>query len=50
MMPERLARDARAAVVLAEAEVRELGDEAIGPEQLLAGVLQSAGRNMAALC
>ena len=50
MMPERLARDARAAVVLAEAEVRELGDDAIGPEHLLVGVLQSAGRNLAALC
>ncbi len=50
MMTERLARDARAAIVLAEAEVRELGADAIGPEHLLVGVLQSAGRELAALC
>lgn len=49
-MAERFARDARAAIVLAEAEVRELGDDAIGPEHLLVGVLQSAGRDLAALC
>jgi ATP-dependent Clp protease ATP-binding subunit ClpA len=50
MQPERFARDARAAMVLAEAEVRELGDNAIGPEHVLVGVLQSAGRDLAALC
>ena len=50
MPTERFARDARAALVLAEAEVRELGDDAIGPEHLLVGVLQSAGRELSAVC
>ncbi len=49
-MFDRFTRDARAAVVLAEAEVRELGDEAIGPEHLLVGILQSADRDLAAVC
>ena len=48
-MFERFARDARAAVVLAQEEARELGDRAMGPEHLLVGVLQSAGRDLAAV-
>lgn len=49
-MFERFARDARAAVALAEQEARELGDGVIGPEHLLVGVLRSAGRDLTALC
>lgn len=48
-MSERFARDARAALVLAEQEARELGDHAVAPEHLLVGVLQSAGRELAAV-
>jgi ATP-dependent Clp protease ATP-binding subunit ClpA len=48
-MFERFARDARAAVVLGQEEARELGDRAMGPEHLLVGVLQSAGRDLAAV-
>ena len=48
-MFERFARDARAAVVLGQQEARELGDRAMGPEHLLVGVLQSAGRDLAAV-
>lgn len=48
-MFERFARDARAAVVLAQQEARELGEPAVRPEHLLVGVLQSAGRGLAAV-
>ena len=48
-MFERFARDARAAVVLAEQEARELGDHAVAPEHLLVGAVQSAGRGLAAV-
>ena len=48
-MFERFARDARVAVVLAQEEARELGDRAMGPEHLLVGVLQSAGRDLSAV-
>lgn len=43
-MFERFSRSARAAVVLAQEEARDLGAGEIGPEHLLVGALQSAGR------
>ncbi|MGE2719398.1 Clp protease N-terminal domain-containing protein [Mycolicibacterium celeriflavum] len=48
-MFERFGRSARVAVVLAQEEARELEAEEIRPEHLLVGVLQSAGRGLAAL-
>ncbi|SEH49137.1 Clp amino terminal domain-containing protein, pathogenicity island component [Mycolicibacterium rutilum] len=48
-MFERFGRSARVTVVLAQEEARELGAEEIRPEHLLVGVLQSAGRGLAAL-
>ena len=47
-MFERFTRSARVAVVLAQEEARELAAQEIGPEHLLVGVLQSAGRELAA--
>lgn len=46
-MFERFSRSARVAVTLAQEEARELSSEVIGPEHLLVGVLQSAGRELA---
>ncbi|BBY44363.1 Clp protease N-terminal domain-containing protein [Mycolicibacterium celeriflavum] len=48
-MFERFSRNARIAVVLAQEEARELDSEAIRPEHLLVGVLQSAGRDLSRL-
>ncbi|HEX2214246.1 MAG TPA: Clp protease N-terminal domain-containing protein [Mycobacterium sp.] len=45
-MFERFSRNARIAVVLAQEEARELESDAIRPEHLLVGVLQSAGRDL----
>ncbi|WP_349269968.1 Clp protease [Mycolicibacterium parafortuitum] len=47
-MFERFSRNARAAVLLAQQNARELGDERIGPEHLLFAVVQSAGRDLSA--
>jgi ATP-dependent Clp protease ATP-binding subunit ClpA len=47
MMFERFTRTARAAVVLAQEEARDLDAREIGTEHLLVGVLQSAGRDLA---
>ncbi|PJK24144.1 Clp protease N-terminal domain-containing protein [Mycolicibacterium goodii] len=48
-MFERFSRHARVSVVLAQEEARELQSEEIRPEHLLVGVLQSAGRDLAAV-
>lgn len=48
-MFERFSRDARAAVLLAHEDVRELGTPEIGPQHLLLGVLQAAGRDLSAV-
>jgi ATP-dependent Clp protease ATP-binding subunit ClpA len=48
-MFERFSRNARVSVVLAQEEARELDSDEIRPEHLLVGVLQSAGRDLAAL-
>ncbi|CAJ1585553.1 Clp protease N-terminal domain-containing protein [[Mycobacterium] wendilense] len=48
-MFERFSRSARAAVVLAQEEARDLGARAIGPEHLLLGLLQTAGADLAGL-
>ena len=48
-MFERFSRTARVAVVLAQEEARELQADDIRPEHLLVGVLQSAGRELAAM-
>lgn len=48
-MFERFSRQARISVVLAQEEARELQCDEIRPEHLLVGVLQSAGRDLAAL-
>ncbi|CAJ1508751.1 Clp protease N-terminal domain-containing protein [[Mycobacterium] burgundiense] len=48
-MFERFSRSARAAVVLAQEEARDLGAGEIGPEHLLVGALQSAGEDLAAV-
>lgn len=48
-MFERFTRTARVAVVLAQEEARDLDARAIGAEHLLVGVLQSAGRDLAAV-
>jgi ATP-dependent Clp protease ATP-binding subunit ClpA len=48
-MFERFSRSARAAVVLAQEEARELSSDEVGPEHLLVGVLQSAGRDLASV-
>jgi ATP-dependent Clp protease ATP-binding subunit ClpA len=45
-MFERFTRDARAAVVLAREEARELGARDIGAQHLLLGVLQTAGDDL----
>lgn len=47
-MFERFGRHARVAVVLAQEEARELGADAVEPQHLLAGVLQSASRQLSA--
>jgi ATP-dependent Clp protease ATP-binding subunit ClpA len=49
MMFERFTRTARVAVVLAQEEARDLDAREIGTEHLLVGVLQSAGRDLAAV-
>jgi ATP-dependent Clp protease ATP-binding subunit ClpA len=49
MMFERFTRSARAAVVLAQEEARDLEAPQIGTEHLLVGVLQSAGRDLSAV-
>lgn len=48
-MFERFSRDARATVVLAQEEARELGAGYIGTEHVLVGVLQAAGRDLSAV-
>ncbi len=48
-MFERFSRGARAAVVLAQEEARDLGARTIGPEHLMLGLLQGAGPDLAAL-
>ncbi|BBX34650.1 Clp protease subunit [Mycolicibacterium mageritense DSM 44476 = CIP 104973] len=48
-MFERFSRAAKVSVVLAQEEARELAANDIRPEHLLVGVLQSAGRDLAAL-
>lgn len=48
-MFERFSRHARVAVVLAPEEARELEANEIRPEHILVGVLQSSGRELAAL-
>ncbi|MDA4110121.1 Clp protease N-terminal domain-containing protein [Mycolicibacterium holsaticum] len=48
-MFERFSRSARVSVTLAQEEARERESEAIGPQHLLVGVLQSAGRDLAGL-
>jgi ATP-dependent Clp protease ATP-binding subunit ClpA len=45
-MFERFSRSARASVVLAQEEARELSSDEIRPAHLLVGVLQSAGRDL----
>jgi ATP-dependent Clp protease ATP-binding subunit ClpA len=45
---ERFSRHARVAVVLAQEEAKELDAKEIGPEHLLAGVLQSTRRELSA--
>ncbi|KWX65748.1 Clp protease N-terminal domain-containing protein [Mycobacterium sp. NAZ190054] len=47
-MFERFSRNARVAVILAQEGARELEAREIRPEHLLVGVLQSAGRDLAA--
>ena len=48
-MFERFARNARAAVVLAQEEARELCDRETGAQHLLLGVLQTAGEELLAV-
>src|SRR5689334_10599932 len=48
-MFERFGRNARVAVVLAQEEARELSSDAIDPEHLLVGVVQSAGHGLSAV-
>ena len=48
IMFERFGRHARVAVVLAQEEAKELGANAIEPQHLLAGVLQSTSRQLSA--
>lgn len=45
---ERFSRHARVGVVLAQEEAKELGANAVEPQHLLAGVLQSASRELSA--
>jgi ATP-dependent Clp protease ATP-binding subunit ClpA len=49
MVFERFARNARAAVVLAQEEARELCDRETGAQHLLLGVLQTAGVELSAV-
>jgi hypothetical protein len=49
MRLERFRPNARASVVRAQEEARDLNSDTIRPEHLLLGVLQSAGRNLALL-
>jgi ATP-dependent Clp protease ATP-binding subunit ClpA len=48
-MFERFTDDARAAIVLAQEEARELAASHIGTEHLLSGVLRAAGRDLSAV-
>jgi ATP-dependent Clp protease ATP-binding subunit ClpA len=48
-MFERFTRHARVAVVLAQEEARELRTREIGPQHMLAGILQAAGNDLAAV-
>jgi ATP-dependent Clp protease ATP-binding subunit ClpA len=48
-MFERFSRHAKVAVVLAQEEARELGADAIEPQHLLAGVLQSTSREFSSV-
>jgi ATP-dependent Clp protease ATP-binding subunit ClpA len=45
-MFERFGRHARVAVVLAQEEAKDLSAEVIGPEHLVAGIVQSASREL----
>lgn len=49
MVFERFTRNARAAVVLAQEEAREMCDREVGPQHLLLGILQAAGEDLSAV-
>lgn len=49
MVFERFTRDARAAVILAQEEARDLADHEIGSQHLLLGLLESAGDELSAV-
>jgi ATP-dependent Clp protease ATP-binding subunit ClpA len=49
MVFERFTRNARAAVVLAQEEAREMCDREVGSQHLLLGILQAAGEDLSAV-
>jgi ATP-dependent Clp protease ATP-binding subunit ClpA len=49
MVFERFTRNARAAVVLAQEEAREMCDREVGPQHLLLGILQAAGEDLSSV-